>query len=106
MASDEDLPYRADVTSLLAGVESKQVTSDEVNYNTLKAVKKVLAEALNDLNKNFNAFSINKEDLPSDRARKLLHQVEVNQDVYDIVAPLYDSVVAAIDIVDNKFREN
>lgn len=89
----------------MAGATVTQTTADETNYNTLKAVQKVLGEALNDLNK-FNAFNINKEDLPADRARKLLHQVEVNQDVYDIVAPLFDSIVAAIDVVDNKFREN
>lgn len=105
MASDEDIPYRADVTSLLAGADTKQVTEDEVNYGTLKTVKNALKEALESLN-GFNAFTINKEDLPADRARKLLHQVEVNQDVFDIVKPLYDEVVAAIEIVDNKFREN
>lgn len=100
---DEEVPYRATITSLPG--EAQVDSKDEENYDTLRIVQTALAESIEDLSKNFNAFDIDEKDLPADRAKKLLHDIETKQGVYDIVSPLLEIVNNAVRAVDNKYKD-
>lgn len=103
---DEDIPYRSPVTDMLSGASPSKTTSDEVDYNTLKEVRGILKASIDELYKDFNAFQPNKDDLPFDRIKKLLHEIESKQMAYNILAPIYDSIITAMKTVDDNFKEN
>lgn len=102
-SQDENVPYRATIASLPAAapVSSK----DENNYDTLKDVHARLAKSIEDLYTDFNAFEVHKDLLPANRAKMLLHDVEVRQGVYDIVLPLLQTLESALESVNGKYRE-
>lgn len=97
----DDLPYRSPVSQ---AVNSNPVTKDEDEHSTLKSVFKILEETTTGLYKDFDAFQLYKDKLPADRAKMLLHDVEVKQAVYEIVAPLVQRVGDAIAAADSNFR--
>lgn len=98
----DDLPYRSAFTEI-APVAS--VTTDEVNYDTLKHVRDLMVEAVNNLSKNFNAFEVLKQgNTKQDAALDLVRQIEVKQGVYDVLAPLLEEVNSAMRTIDNKYK--
>lgn len=94
--SDEEIQYR---TPLHAIRPAQPVTPDEVNFDTLKGVHKLLAEALDDLDK-WHAFDLKKEE-----GLTVEQQIAVHRRVYQVLFPVVDAVASAIEAVDIKYRE-
>lgn len=100
--TDEDIPYRSAIPE---APDNSQVTSkDEDQYSTLLNVQKTLAASVEALSKDFNAFDLYTDKPLSTRGTLILHEIEVRQGVFDIVAPLLDSVNDAIKIVDSRHK--
>lgn len=93
MREQDDLSYRSAVPEPTV---AKSIVVNESEYSSLKTVRKLLAQAVDDLSKNFNAFDILKKEDTTVAAVDLLRQVEVNQAVYNILVPLLDTVDSAI----------
>jgi len=85
MASDEDIPYRSVVPDVLQ--DTQRTTPDEVNYDTLRIVGKILQEAVDGLYKDFNAFKVSPDKTTLEDAQLMLRQIEVKQSVYDRIDP-------------------
>ena len=98
----DDMGYRTAITPKSSTIP---VSRDETNYDTLKNVHDIFVETVDGLYKEFNAFDINKKDLPSDRMKKLLHQVEVNQGVYDVLSPLIERMENAMNDANIDFKK-
>lgn len=98
----DDLPYRSPVT---ATALPQPVTSDEQDYSTLRSVRAVIADALEGLYKDFNAFDVLKRESVETAAIDLLRQVEVNQAVYGVLAPLLEAIDSKLQLIDSKYRE-
>ena len=104
ISSDENIPYRSAIPDVMAD-DTTTTTEDEANYNTLIIVRNTFQTSVNNLYKDFNAFTLNKNKLPADRAKLLLHDIEVKQGVYDVLAPLLESVISAVQTVDDKYKQ-
>lgn len=98
----DGLPYR---TPGMVGQRPVQTTSNEQDYSTLQIVRDILAKNVEALYKDFNAFGVNKDKDPDERAKILLHEVEVKQGVFDIVNPLLEAVNSAMLAVDQKYKQ-
>lgn len=101
--NNEEIPYRSPVSQLPTTDKASSV--DEGNYDTLRAVRQELAQAIDALATDFNAFTIIKDQKPEDRAAILLHEVEVRQAAYDILMPVFEAVNSTMEAVDVKYRE-
>ena len=97
----DGLPYRSPVSDK---TNPNPVTKDEDQYSTLQNVFKILEDATSGLYNDFNVFQFAKDKLPADRAKILLHEIEVKQGVYEILAPLVERVGNAISEADSNFR--
>lgn len=97
----DDIPYRSPIT---AQTNKNPVTKDEEQYDTLKNVFKILEDASADLYKEFNAFELHKDKPLDERGKAILHDLEVKQSVYEIIAPLVERVGNAIAQADTNFR--
>lgn len=84
---------------------TKVVTKDEEDYSTLRAVRNTLAEAIEGLYKDFNAFEVLGTDVTRDAKDKMLRSIESKKMVYDILAPLLETIDGAIQGVDSKYKE-
>lgn len=102
----EAVPFLNSAAEFMAGVMPvNRVTKDEENYDTLKAIYLVLAESVEALYKDFNAFKL-PEGVPKTTALyNLMVQIDGKQQAYDILAPLAESAKQALDLVDNKYKE-
>lgn len=100
----EDLPYRAPF-STQNPVPDEKYSRDDADYSTLRAVHADLLAAVEALSKDFNLFDIDQSKLPAERAKILLHQVEVKQSVYAILAPLLAKIESTTNITDTKFKQ-
>lgn len=98
----DDLPYRSPVTQGTA--QSPSTTANETNYDTLKIVRELLADSLEDLYKNFNAFDVLKSETKDKAVDNLLRQIEGKQIAYDILSPVLEGVDNAIKVVDDKYK--
>lgn len=81
------------------------VTTNEQNYDTLKAVRSLMASALDGLYKEFNAFDVLGDGTDEAIKDKMVRKIAGNQTAYDIIAPLLDAVDTAIQGADNNFLE-
>lgn len=97
----DGLPYRSPVT---AQTNPNPVTRDEEQYDTLKNVFKILEDETARLYTDFNAFTILKDKHPDEKAALLLHDIEVRQGIYDVLAPLVERLGNAIATADSNFR--
>lgn len=102
--NDETIPYRSAIPDVMAA-DQGQTTEDEVNYDTLKAVRDVLQKGVDDLYKDFNAFTLLKEGSIEAASIDLLRQIAGKQEAYDILAPVLEAVVAAMRLVDEKYKQ-
>lgn len=98
----DDLPYRSPVT---VTAPPQQVTSDEQDYSTLRLVREEIANCLEGLYKDFNAFDVLKKQPVADAAVDLVRQVEVNQAVYGVLSPLLQAIDSKLQLIDGKYRE-
>lgn len=87
MDRDEEIPYRSPAEVKAAPPASVR---DENDYSTLEEVERYLAESIEGLSKNFNAFDLSK-DGPTLEA-----QVAGRQLAYDILMPLHEQIKSAI----------
>lgn len=101
---NEAIPQRNTGVRTSLPTVAKPSTNDERDFSTLQAVHKTLADAVNELSKDFNAFAILKEDMPADAAVKLLHDVEVKQGIYDIIYPLFLDIDGTIEQINASHR--
>lgn len=101
-ADDGGLQYRSPITQ---AAPPPPYTVDEANFDTLKSVLADLDREMATLNKDFNAFEIGKDDLPADRAKKLLHEVEVRQAAFDILMPIRERLFSGINIANENFKQ-
>lgn len=83
----------------------KSTTPDEINYDTLRSVGKILQAAVDGLYKDFNAFSLLEGTDTTRAARDLYRQVAGKQVAYDILAPVLESVISAITVVDDNYKQ-
>lgn len=105
LREQDELPYRSPVDYALRN-RAQQLTSNEVDYSTLKIVRDLLAEAVALLSpQDFNTFELLKDKPRSEAAENLLRQIEVKQGVYDIVNPLLIAVNEAMRGVDSKYKQ-
>lgn len=102
MAFDEEIPYRSAIPDVMPDTE--RTMPDEMNYDTLRNVGKILQDALDALAKDFNAFKVSPDKTTEEDAKLILRQIEVRQGVYDILAPVVDSVTTAMQVVDEKYK--
>jgi hypothetical protein len=101
---NEGIPYRTGV-SAMNPTPTRVVTADEENYNTLKAVMKMMQTAVDALYKDFNAFTLLKGATRTEARDHLVAQIEANQIAFGIVSPLLESIRDAIKVVDDKYKE-
>lgn len=97
----DDLPYMSVVPK---GKLPIVTTSNEQDYSTLKIVRAQFESSLEELYANFNAFDVLIHANPDEAAKNLLRQVEAKQIAYDILSPLLDAMVTAIDGLENKYK--
>ena len=83
----------------------QQLSSNEVDYSTLKIVRDLLAASVAGLSKDFNAFEVLRDKSKAEAAENVLRQIEIKQGVYEIVAPLLDAVNEAMRGVDERYRQ-
>lgn len=101
---DEDLPYRSPVTDMLVGAKPP-TTKDEVDYDTLKAVQDILTQALAAQFKDFNAFKLLEGATTAQKKEDVLLQIAIKQGIYEILVPVVESVVSAVQVVNDKYKE-
>lgn len=104
LREQDNLPYRTPA-DYAARSRPQQVSSNEVDYSTLKIVRDLLAEAVNGLSKDFNAFEVLKDKPENAAAKNILRQIEIKQGVYEIVFPLLTAVNEAMRGVDERYRQ-
>jgi hypothetical protein len=98
---NEDISYR---TSFKLPTPASQVSStDEHEFSTLLKVRNDFAADIAALH-DFNAFEVKAEN-PNERAHILLHDVEVNQAVYNILEPLFARLDDTVNDINQKYRE-
>lgn len=98
---DDNFLYGTDGFSSPIANPKTNTTADELGYDTLKNVRKILTDALEALGKDYNSFTIARNMLPADRAAVILHETEVRQAVYSILSPTVDTVINAINRVNS-----
>ena len=99
---EPEIPYR---TPFQPFTPAESVSStDENEYSTLLQVRNDFAEAIAELS-SFTAFDIDKSKTPTERAKILLHDVEVNQAAYAILYPLFETLNSTVNSINQKYRE-
>lgn len=98
----DDTPY---FTPGVLETGPETTTKDQQEYSTLKIVGNMLLEARNGLSKDFNAFDILKEADTTTAAENLLRQVEAKQIAYDILDPVVEAVISAIQKIDVNYKQ-
>lgn len=100
---DEEIGYRT------SGVAWKPpaptVTQDEEDVSTLRVVRANLAESIEGLYKDFNAFELLKGATTARKKEELLYQIAIKQGVYEILAPLFDQVDSSIKSTTAKYKQ-
>lgn len=71
---------------------------DEQEYSTLKQVQAILYQAVADLDK-WSAFDTEEKEL------KLKQQIVAHRMSFEVLAPVLDAVNAAMQLVDDKFKQ-
>lgn len=80
-------------------------TEDERNYSTLKRVRELLAESIDELHRDFNAFNVLSAGSKKDATEKLLIDITARQIAYTILQPLLETIESSIQQIDNRYRE-
>lgn len=106
MTFGDDLPYRNNAIAYTHMPQPQPTSSeDERTFSTLKEVRRLLAESVEGLYKDFNAFQVDK-NLPRKEALQVLQrQIDGKQEAYDILAPLLESVDSVLDQINLKYKE-
>lgn len=100
--NDNSLPYRSPVTPTAAATP---YTRDEQDYNTLKFVQGLFADALEGLYREFNAFDVLGDGSDMVVRDKMMRQIAGNRTAYDILSPLKERIDNAIATADNNFNQ-
>ncbi len=100
--NDNSLPYRSPVTPAAADIP---YTQDEQDYNTLKFVQNILAETIDGLYKEFNAFDVLSDGTDTEKRDKMMRQIAGNQIAYDILSPVKERIDNAITTADSNFNQ-
>jgi L-lysine 2,3-aminomutase len=99
---EPEIPYRTPFTQFTPAASVS--STDENEFSTLRQTRDEFAEALSSLY-TFNAFEVDKSKTPTERAKVLLHEVEINQGVYAILMPLFESLDSTVNGINQKYRE-
>lgn len=99
---NEEIPYRTPFQTFSPAVSAS--STDENEYSTLLQVRNDFGEAITALS-SFTTFDIDKSKPPTERAKILLHDVEVNQAAYAILYPLFDTLNSTVNSINQKYRE-
>lgn len=99
---EPEIPYRTRVRNFTPAASVS--STDENEFSTLVKVRKDFAEAMTNLY-SFDAFDIDKSKTPTERARLLLHDVELNQAVYAVLLPLYEALNGTVNDINSKYKE-
>ena len=100
--NDNELPYRSPVT---AAAPAPQYSSDEADYNTLKNVRVLFADTINNLSKDFNAFDVLSEGTNQAKIETMMRNIAGKQIAYDILAPLLERLDSALMRADNNAKQ-
>lgn len=105
-SEDERVPFFTAVPEQTPTATSPY-SKDEENYDTLLAVRKILAASADDLKKDFNMLNIDITQLATDMvyAQSMARQIGAKQEAYAIIAPLLESVESAIQTADDKYKQ-
>lgn len=101
----DDLPYRNSAPAHVLPTMQKPSSVDEGEFSTLLSVRNQLAEGVEGLYKDFNAFDLLKADSKQKAAYDLIVQIEAKKAAYDILAPLLESVTSSIESINAKYRQ-
>ena len=96
-SSDEDIPYRSYIPEGL--VADVRPTKDEDQFDTLKAVGRILRTSVAELD-GWAAFDLKEED-----GLTIKQQIVAHRLAFAVLAPLLESVESAISVVDNKYKD-
>lgn len=99
----DDIGYRSQIT---ARRKPEPASQNEQEFSTLKVVRTALADGVDSLSKDFNAFTILTDKDQETAAKNLLMQVAAKQIAYDILNPLLTAVDEAMRLVNDKYKEN
>lgn len=97
----DTLTYRTPATAAPAVA---QTSADQDNYDTLRMIGGIFADAINGLYKEFNAFDILSDGTDEEKRDKLMRQIAGNQIAYDILAPLLERINSAVQTVNDRFN--
>lgn len=101
---NEGFDYRSSVPMGTIPPQGGATRQDIANFSTLQAVEKILATAVEDLYRDFNAFNL-PDGVPKTTAiYNLQRQIDGKQEAYSILAPVLESVRATIDQVNRNFK--
>jgi len=105
MALEDELPYRGSgIAQTFAVPKDTASSDDERDLSTLKVVKKLLAESIDSLGKDFNAFELLKNKSNKVALESLYREIQGRQIAYDILVPLFETIDKTIEQVDKKYR--
>lgn len=101
----DDLPYRSSAPAHVLPTTQQPSSVDEGEFSTLKVVRDTLAEGVEGLYKDFNAFDLLKTGKKTEAAYDLIVQIESKKIAYDILAPLLETVVSTMESINAKYRQ-
>lgn len=104
MQEPDDLQYRSPFQQELPG-KAQESVQDEVDFSTLQVVRKVLANELEALNKDFNAFQVLNAEDPEAEAKKLVIQILAKKQVAEILTPLINLLDSSISTIESRYTK-
>lgn len=100
MVTDPDFQYRTN-PGMVPVLATSQFTQDDADQSTLISVLKDLQAAMDNIDK-WHAFDLKGNET----SLTVEQQIIAHQRAYEMVAPAYEAVKAAVALTDSKFREN
>lgn len=95
----EAIPYLNSAAEAVNSVlPNTKVTRDEENYDTLRQVYLILQVGLDELDK-WHAFDLKEKEI------EIKAQIKAHQLAYDLIAPLFESIQQAMEVVNQKYKE-
>lgn len=91
-------------TALTPQGSSVPVSTDEQDYNTLKAVKKILDDGIDGLSKDFNLFDVLSEGTDEAKKDHMMRLIAGKQIAFDLLAPLQERIASAMANADDNFK--
>lgn len=83
----------------------KPSSVDEGEFSTLQVVRDSLANAVEELYKDFNAFDLLKTGKKTEAAYDLIVQIEAKKAAYDILTPLLETITSTMEGINAKYRQ-